>query len=104
MKNKKQCDRSSLLATGLLGLVFLMLVVLNLVAGDHWIDSDMAAEMIFSKLIAEEGGLIATTNWFYSTEFRIIYTQLIMIPLFRVFEDWHVIRTITNIEKVNKLQ
>lgn len=97
MKNKKQSCRSTLLSGGLLSLVFLMLIALNLVAGDHWIDSDMAAEMIFSKLIAEEGGLIATTNWFYSTEFRILYTQLIMVPLFHVFEDWHVIRTITNI-------
>lgn len=97
MKNKKQSCRSTLLAGGLLSLVFLMLIALNLVAGDHWIDSDMAAEMIFSKLIAEEGGLIATTNWFYSTEFRILYTQLIMVPLFHIFEDWHVIRTITNI-------
>ena len=97
MKNKKQSCRSTILAGGLLSLVFLMLIVLNLVAGDHWIDSDMAAEMIFSKLIAEEGGLIATTNWFYSTEFRILYTQLIMVPLFHVFDDWHVIRTITNI-------
>ena len=97
MKNKKQSCRSTWLAAGLLALVFLMLVALNLVAGDHWIDSDMAAEMIFSKLIAEEGGLIATTNWFYSTEFRILYTQLIMVPLFHIFDDWHVIRTITNI-------
>lgn len=92
MKNKKVWP-----AIGLLSLVFLLLVFLNVFAGDHWLDSDMAAEMIFSKLIAEEGGLLATPNWYYSTEFRILYTQLIMVPLFKVFESWHVIRTITNI-------
>lgn len=75
----------------------LMLTILNIFFGDHWLDSDMAAEMIFSKLIAEEGGLIATKNWYYSTEFRVLYTQLFMVPLFHIFEDWHVIRTITNL-------
>ena len=77
--------------------VFLILVVMNICWGQHWIDSDMAAEMIFSKLLAEEGGLIATSNWYYSTEFRVLYTQLVMGPLHRIFTDWHVIRTITNV-------
>lgn len=97
MKKKKQSKSSLILACALLTFVFAILVVLNLVAGEHWIDSDMAAEMIFSRLIAEEGGLIATKNWYYSTEFRILYTQLIMGPLFRIFDSWHVIRVLTNI-------
>ncbi len=80
-----------------LGGVFLMLLLLNVFWGEHWLDSDMAAEMIFSKLIAEEGGLLSTKNWYYSTEFRVLYTQLFMVPLFHIFEDWHVIRTITNL-------
>lgn len=57
----------------------------------------MAAEMIFSRLLAQEGKWIATENWYYSTEFRVLYTQLIMVPLFHLLEDWHVIRTLTNI-------
>lgn len=84
-------------AWGLLAAVFLMLVLLNVLWGDHWIDSDMAAEMVFSRLLAQEGRWIATENWYYSTEFRVLYTQLIMTPLFHVFSDWHVIRVITNI-------
>ncbi len=80
-----------------LGGAFLMLLLLNVFFGDHWLDSDMAAEMIFSKLIAEEGGLLTSKKWYYSTEFRVLYTQLFMVPLFYVFEDWHVIRTITNL-------
>ena len=75
----------------------LILVVLNIFWGQHWIDSDMAAEMIFSQLLAEEGGLIASSNWYYSTEFRVLYTQLVMGPLHRIFTDWHVIRVITNV-------
>ncbi|MFR6054932.1 MAG: hypothetical protein ACLUH9_13465 [Waltera sp.] len=39
--------------------------------------------------------MISTTNWYYSTEFRA--AQLIMGPLFRICNNWHVIRTITNL-------
>jgi len=86
-----------ILAWGLLAAVLLLLVVLNIFWGDHWIDSDMAAEMIFSRLLAQEGKWIATENWYYSTEFRVLYTQLIMTPLFHVLSDWHVIRVLTNV-------
>ncbi len=81
----------------LLGLIFLMLVFLNLFYQDHWLDSDMAAEMMFSRILAEEGHIFATPNWYYSTEFRFLYTHLIMGPLFRITDNWHVIRTITNV-------
>ncbi len=81
----------------LLGLVFLTLVCLNLFCQDHWLDSDMAAEMIFSRLLAREGHLFASPDWYYSTEFRFLYTHLVMGPLFRITDDWHTIRTITNL-------
>lgn len=98
MKNmsKKRVQPFACAVILLVGVLF-MLTMLNIFWGDHWIDSDMAAEMIFSKLIAEEGGLLTTENWYYSTEFRVLYTQLFMVPLFHIFKDWHVIRTITNI-------
>lgn len=80
-----------------LGAVFGGLVVLNMSCHDHWLDSDMAAEMIFSRLLAESGHVFATEEWYYSTEFRFLYTQLVMAPLFRLSQDWHLIRMITNI-------
>lgn len=87
----------SVLPYVLLGVVLLGLIFANILWGDHFLDSDMAAEMIFSKLVASEGGWIASENWYYSTEFRIVYTQLIMVPLFHIFESWRVIRIITNV-------
>lgn len=94
--DKKEHFRE-ILAWGLLAAVLVLLAVLNVFWGDHWIDSDMAAEMIFSRLLAQEGKWIATENWYYSTEFRVLYTQLIMVPLFHLLGDWHVIRILTNI-------
>lgn len=81
----------------LLGLIFLMLLFLNIFYQDHWLDSDMAAEMMFSRILAEDGHIFATPDWYYSTEFRFLYTHLVMGPLFHILDDWHVIRTITNI-------
>lgn len=80
-----------------LGLAFAALFFWNAFYLENWLDSDMAAEMMFSKLLAEEGKLFATTGWYYSTEFRFLYTHLIMGPLFHVFDSWHVIRMITNV-------
>ncbi|MBO5283224.1 MAG: hypothetical protein J6B43_08885 [Lachnospiraceae bacterium] len=94
---EKKERNKEIAAWGLLAAVLLMLVLLNVLWGDHWIDSDMAAEMVFSRLLAQEGKWIATENWYYSTEFRVLYTQLIMTPLFHVLSDWHVIRVLTNV-------
>lgn len=80
-----------------LGIAFAALFFWNAFYLENWLDSDMAAEMMFSKLLAEEGKLFATTNWYYSTEFRFLYTHLIMGPLFRILDNWHVIRMITNV-------
>ena len=80
-----------------LGGAFLVLLFWNAFYLEHWLDSDMAAEMMFSKLLAEDGKVFADTGWYYSTEFRFLYTHLIMGPLFRVCSNWHVIRMITNV-------
>lgn len=80
-----------------LALTLLLLLGLNLFYQDHWLDSDMSAEMIFSRLLARQRRFLATPDWYYSTEFRVLYTQLIMGPLFHILNDWHVIRTITNL-------
>ncbi|MBR1703485.1 MAG: hypothetical protein IJ716_16330 [Lachnospiraceae bacterium] len=81
----------------LLGGSFLLLLLLNVFRHDQWLDSDMAAEMMFSRLLAQEGRFFATPDWYYSTEFRFLYTHWIMGPLFRILANWHVIRTITNL-------
>lgn len=81
----------------LLGGAFLLLIALNIFWHDHWLDSDMAAEMMFSKLLTEDGHIFATPNWYYSTEFRFLYTHLVMAPLFYITNNWHVIRAITNV-------
>ena len=66
------------------------------VYGEQLLDSDNSTELVYTALLAEENSLLSDT-WWYSTEIRILYFHLVMIPLFKVFTDWHVIRTIGSV-------
>lgn len=55
------------------------------------IDSDLSSEMVFAKLIADENSIISS-NWFYSTEFRLFNMNLVLMPLFKIFNNWKLIR------------
>ncbi len=61
---------------------------------DYLIDSDMSSEMVLARLLAEENKLI-TPNWYYSTEIKILSTQLIYSFFFRIFHDWTIIRVLS---------
>jgi hypothetical protein len=62
--------------------------------GRQWLNSDMSSEMILGNLLAKENKLV-TSSWEYSTEIRLVYQQLFYMPLFKLFDDWRVVRTIT---------
>lgn len=93
----KKDNKGAVAAYLLLAGSLFLLLFLNIAYHDHWLDSDMAAEMIFSKQLAETGHFFATPDWYYSTEFRFLYTHWIMGPLFHFIGSWHVIRMITNL-------
>ena len=57
------------------------------------LDSDMASEMVLSRLLANEGRLV-TDNWYYSTEIRILSIQLVFTPLFKIISGWRKVRII----------
>ncbi len=78
-------------------LSFILLIVLNVFWGQNWIDSDMSAEMVFSDLLGDTGHYIASPDWYYSTEFRILYTQLLFVPFLKLFGNWAAVRVLTNL-------
>ena len=59
--------------------------------GDSWLSSDDSSEMILSHILAGEGGIL-TENWYYSTELRVLNTQLVWSALFRLSDRWHLVR------------
>ena len=78
----------------LFGATVLALVAFCIFCPDNLMHSDTTAEVVLSKLLAEEGGLISK-NWFYSTEIRIVYTHLVMIPLFWILSDYTLVKFIS---------
>ena len=59
----------------------------------NFIDADMSSELVLARLLADEG-LLISKNWFYSTELRVLNTQLVFMPLFLVFDNWHTVRVL----------
>lgn len=49
-----------------------------------------------ANLLAQEG-CVMSTNWYYSTELRVLNTQLVMAPLFRLFTSWHTVRVVGSV-------
>lgn len=74
-----------------LGIVFVLNLALLKYGSDKLIDSDISSELVLAKLMSDEGSIISS-NWFYSTELRIIAAQLIYAPLAKLFTDWTVWR------------
>lgn len=58
-----------------------------------FIDADMSSELVLAKLLSEEHAVISE-NWYYSTELRVLNTQLVFAPLFGLFDSWQAVRTV----------
>lgn len=73
-----------------------LLTGINLFYSTNIINSDMSAELILARELANENKIL-TTDWYYSTEIRLVYTQLVSMFLFKIFSSWKLIRTVTNL-------
>jgi len=91
-KNKSSILKYAAMALAFMTLLFLILFFV--IWPDNLMHSDMAAEVILSKLLSEEGGLLSP-DWYYSTEIRIVYTQLVMTPLFHFISDYGTVKLIS---------
>lgn len=61
------------------------------------LDDDAAAEMVFSHALAQEGfGKFMIKDWVYSTELRVLNTQIVYGFLFHFFTNWHTVRILGN--------
>lgn len=94
LKKSNKFSFPELALIALFGLTVLALAAFCIFCPDNLMHSDTTAEVVLSKLLAEEGGLLSK-NWFYSTEIRIVYSHLIMIPLFWVFSDYTLVKFIS---------
>ena len=66
-------------------------VILTWFASKYCIDSDASSELVLANHLAENGGIL-TADWGYSTELRVLNTQLVYAPLLKIFSDWRMVR------------
>ena len=69
---------------------FIIFVKLNY---NNFANSDIASELILSNLLAKEHSILSK-NFYYSTEIRVLHTQLIFTPLFYLFDSWHNVKLV----------
>lgn len=63
--------------------------------GTYYLDADMASEMVLAHQLNEEGSFLST-NWFYSSEIRILGEVHVFRLLLLLFPDnWHLVRTLS---------
>lgn len=60
--------------------------------GLNLLNSDASSEMVLANLLNKTGGIL-TNQWYYSTELRVINTQLLYKLALRLFpQNWHMAR------------
>ena len=79
-----------------LTIVFVTLVWYAAAHIEDMLDSDMASEMILAKHLSQSGTLLST-QWYYSTEIRIVNTQLFYAFFFHFTNDWQLVRILGNV-------
>ena len=85
-----------LFAGGVLALALGLMGIFSYHDGRQWIDSDQSKEMVLGKLLAAENALVSR-NWTYSTEIRLVYQTIFIMPLFKLlgsYENWALIRAL----------
>lgn len=91
MQNLKREER-------LAGLFFLLCALATagyLIFGyGAYLDSDMSSELALAQHLARKGALVSG-EWYYSTEVRLLSTQLVFTPLMALFgHNWRLVRTL----------
>lgn len=55
---------------------------------------DSSPEFVLAKMLSEENRLL-TNSWFYSSEIRVINTQIINSFLFKFISNWRILKTVS---------
>lgn len=61
---------------------------------DTLINADDASELVLGRLLAKENSLISK-NWYYSTELRVLNTQVFYALFSKITDNWHSVRMLS---------
>lgn len=60
----------------------------------YFLNSDDSSELILAKLLADGNGLV-TDKWYYSTELRVLNTQILYSFFFNLTQNWRHVRLLS---------
>ncbi|MBR4040535.1 MAG: hypothetical protein IKJ11_10645 [Clostridia bacterium] len=87
-------NKGSWLGASFFALCVFMTAAYLLAGYGAYLDADMASELALARQLVSEGTLFSS-EWYYSTEVRLLNTQLVFTPLMALFGgNWQLVRTI----------
>lgn len=89
--NNKWCSALEKTCKVLLLLAVIVSLFTTYYSTEYFLDGDASSELVLAEHLAREGKLLSE-DWYYSTELRVVNTQLVYVPLFCIFGDWHMVR------------
>lgn len=91
-------DRRKLLyylSAALLAAVVIIILIIMHKRMPYMLDSNMSSELLLSKRLSEEQSVLSK-SWYYSTEIRVLNTQLIYSFFFNFTDNWHTVRMLSS--------
>lgn len=92
MNVKKRWTRVDGLLLAALLLAFALSVVTVYHTSLNLLDSDASSELLLAQHLHETGRFALSPDWCYSSELRVLYTQLVFAPLFGLLDSWRQVR------------
>lgn len=89
----KKTNIRIILLFAILILVFLLSVKVTARYSRVYLDGDTSADMLLAHELYKSGDIMSK-DWYYGSEPRIIYNQLVFIPLFHFTSNWSSVRII----------
>ena len=77
-------------------LVFVGVIAFMAIHVTDLLDADMSSELVLGNLLKQNGGILSH-QWYYSTEIRVLNTQLVYSFFFHLFDDWQTVRILGNV-------
>ncbi|MCR5748498.1 MAG: hypothetical protein K6G03_12390 [Lachnospiraceae bacterium] len=71
--------------------VVIIYVVLIMHNGYRFLNSDDSSELALARILADQHSIL-TKDWFYSSELRVLNTNLFFAPMFYIFKSWSAVR------------
>ena len=84
-------DPYRLFGIAMIAFVLICYVILMMHNGFRYLNADDSSELVLARILAEQHSIL-TKDWCYSSELRVLNTNLIFAPMFMIFKSWKAVR------------